>query len=109
VCVCVVVLLTGDDDDYVLAELQDEQLVVRVQLRSGVFETRLRQSTSSIPLSASDDGHARRRFNDDRWHKLVVNREVREVTLSVRQSFSVILSLHLGSRAMCGAFGVFVR
>ena len=68
--------LTGDNDDFVLAELRDDEMVVRVQLRSGVFETRLHPPTTSLPLSADQ-----RRFNDDRWHKLVVSRQAREVTL----------------------------
>ena len=75
------ICLTGDDDDLVLAELRDEELVVRVQLKSGVFETRLHPPPSSMPLNA-----AQRRFNDDRWHKLVVSREAREVTLPSCQS-----------------------
>jgi len=69
--------LTGDDDDFMQADLLDEQIVVRVQLRSGVFEARLRPSSSSSQLALGTD---QRRFNDDRWHKLVVSREVREVT-----------------------------
>jgi len=91
-----VICLTGDDDDFVLAELRDEELVVRVQLKSGVFETRLHPPPSSMPLNA-----AQRRFNDDRWHKLVVSREAREVTLpsclavcmSVRPSVCLFLVL----------------
>jgi len=71
-------LSAGDDDDFVLAELRDEQLLVRVELRSGVYETRVRPPVTSLPLSADQ-----RRFNDDRWHKLVVSREAREVLLSV--------------------------
>ena len=83
-------LWPGDDDDYVLAELRDAQLVVRVELRSGVWETRLRPPVSSVPLSASAAAAAadQRRFNDDRWHKLVVSREAREVSHSVSQSLS---------------------
>jgi len=70
-----VVCLSGDDEDFVLAELRDEQIVVRVQLRSGVFETRLQPPPTSLPLTADQ-----RRFNDDRWHKLLVSRQAREVT-----------------------------
>ena len=68
-------VLTGDGDDHVLAELRDQEIVVRVQLRSGVFETRLQAPPTPVPLSASQ-----RRFNDDHWHKLVVSRQAREVS-----------------------------
>jgi len=79
----------------VLAELRDEQLVVRVQLRSGVYETTVRPPDTSLPLGAADQ----RRFNDDRWHKLVVTREAREV-MTLSFALSVRLSVR---RAMCGS------
>ena len=75
--VCLV-LLIGDDDDFVLAELRDQEIFVRVQLRSGVFETRLNPPPTSMPLNADQ-----RRFNDDRWHSLVISREAREVQLTL--------------------------
>ena len=70
----VMCLSAGDEEDFVLAELRDDEMIVRVQLRSGVFEARLQPASTSLPLSADQ-----RRFNDDRWHKLVVSREAREV------------------------------
>jgi len=75
-----------------LAELRDEQIVVRVQLRSGVFETRLDPPDTSLPLNADQ-----RRFNDDRWHRLVVSREAREVTLPSCLFVRPFVSLFLGS------------
>jgi len=66
---------SGDGADYVLAELRDSELVVRVQLRSGVYEARLRPPDTPLPPG----GDPTRRFDDDRWHKLVVSRQAREV------------------------------
>jgi len=84
--------LTGDDDDFALAELRDEQIVVRVELKSGVFESRLEPSPNSMPLSATGE----RRFNDDRWHKLVVSRQAREVTVT---SICLSVCLFLASKS----------
>jgi len=94
-CDAVICLGAGDDDDFVLAELRDEEMMVRVQLRSGVFEARLQPPSTSLPISGADQ----RRFNDDRWHKLVVSRQAREVSdrFFMSACLCVCLSVFLSS------------
>jgi hypothetical protein len=88
-------LVTGDGDDYLYAALKDDAIVVRVKLRSGFFDTEIKPkadavtSSSLIQSSAAgvfvSGGLAATRFDDDRWHKLSITREVREVN-----AFSIV-------------------
>lgn len=59
---------TGYKKDYMVLSLRDGQLQLAVDLGSGVLETKI----DAAPV----------RFDDGRWHKVQLQREVREVGLS---------------------------
>jgi hypothetical protein len=90
--VCYAFSPAGDGDDYVFAALKDDSIIVRVKLRSGVFETEIKPfhshadavtSSSSASSAGVSGGLSTTRFDDDRWHKLLITREAREVSIHV--------------------------
>ncbi|CAH1791707.1 unnamed protein product, partial [Owenia fusiformis] len=62
---------TGDEGDYMNVAIKDGGLVLTINLGSGVYDKVIRPK----------DGNSR--FDDNRWHKLVIIRESREVTIEV--------------------------
>jgi len=60
-------VVIGDRDDFMFVAMYDGIITLKVHLGTGTFETDVK----------SKDG--RLRYDDDRWHRVVIRREVREV------------------------------
>ncbi|ESP00129.1 hypothetical protein LOTGIDRAFT_141342, partial [Lottia gigantea] len=58
---------TGDSTDYLNVAMKDGGIILTINLGSGAYETEVRPS------------HVR--FDDNRWHHLLIKREAREVRI----------------------------
>ncbi|XP_050406301.1 neurexin-3 isoform X2 [Patella vulgata] len=60
---------TGDSNDYLNVAMKDGGIILTINLGSGSYETEVRP------------GHVR--FDDNRWHHLLIKREAREISMEV--------------------------
>lgn len=59
--------LAGDGEDYMNVALREGGILFHINLGSGSYVTDIKPHRGSV------------RFDDNQWHRLVINREAREV------------------------------
>ena len=69
--------------DYMNIALREGGVSISINLGSGLFETEVKPHRGSI------------RFDDNKWHKLVVSREAREVSMAAIDQKSMGSGSHL--------------
>ena len=79
--------------DYMNIALREGGVSISINLGSGLFETEVKPHRGSI------------RFDDNKWHKLVVSREAREVSMAAIEQNSMGSGPHLNIKIVFPKYG----